>query len=547
MDLPLTTFTGHLKRLNLSTLDSDARLVFNFAVPGFSSTPTTNLPPQAHALGVGVTEITDAIYGKANRRRYAPGATMDSGRYYSVAKSAGGDDGGTMRDEIAAYRDPAVTGHCAVLDHGRVEDLRSTALFNETVDGQRRLDMILDPNDSKLSIYAYSERRLLAELGPATTERMRKCYACDESQFLVGKGLRWRDPVAGEIKPCLALSLDWDHSHDTIDRVLDLRQRDTQRWFADKFASGIPGLTRLPLPPGEFLNLTGRLMNPRLGGGFYTTAVGLWAVRNSIAGIIYPSARSDVRVLWDEHGNLLDWGGWSFVDLRDKAESRMADHFDHYAGLRGNIRHESWMQDEEFVDLGQELMFMQHTMNIKVPNGFEVEQVRTLNDKLHHDNYAGLKSRWRADILPLDSEDERVLKHLQLLIFVEQEQYTERHEARLLAAENSHHRRSLDVCDCCNIELAMAEANFALGRYLYLSPFRDVLESRFQEALGIERGRSMVEKEFAENDTIFALCAGCTDAYIAPADQEIGREAARAWVNGADVQAGALATAPSQH
>src|SRR5512133_17276 len=96
MEIPFSTFQGHVKHLSLEGFNEIGRRAFSRAFPGIFV--TRDWPTQ-------VEQIADYVSGDPNPpRRYAP-FFLERERYCAVAQDAGGDDGGTLLREVLAYRD----------------------------------------------------------------------------------------------------------------------------------------------------------------------------------------------------------------------------------------------------------------------------------------------------------------------------------------------------------------------------------------------------------------------------------------------------------
>lgn len=113
-----------------------------------------------------------------------------------------------------------------------------------------------------------------------------------------------------------------------IERVLDLRQPETARWFAYYFSRLVVGpdernglrdwLRCGPQRPelDSIEQLLPTLMTQERGGGMFCQMVGTWLRNHGVNGMIFPSVRNDPMVEVKD-GQVVDWRGWNFVDYRD--------------------------------------------------------------------------------------------------------------------------------------------------------------------------------------------------------------------------------------
>ena len=67
--------------------------------------------------------------------------------------------------------------------------------------------------------------------------------------------------------------------------------------------------------PGAFGELLPTLVEAGPGGAIFCQAVGAWMGGKGVAGLVYPSARRDVR--FKKQGDRIRFEGWNFVDYRD--------------------------------------------------------------------------------------------------------------------------------------------------------------------------------------------------------------------------------------
>jgi hypothetical protein len=133
--------------------------------------------------------------------------------------------------------------------------------------------------------------------------------------------------------------------------VVDLRMPDTQAWFFEQFVSleqdiGLRGhldaqtstevATFKYHKPRDFIDLLPTLVMPGIGGSTFHQGVGAWLRSNQVAGLVFPSARSDVylKLLSEEGADqrrrlTFEFSGWNFVDYRDSGPADWDPLFGH--------------------------------------------------------------------------------------------------------------------------------------------------------------------------------------------------------------------------
>lgn len=118
---------------------------------------------------------------------------------------------------------------------------------------------------------------------------------------------------------------------DSARAFIDLRQHAAQAWLHRFFREGDGAVlvkdARTPVP--DFLGMLPALVYPEFGGSGFTKGLGSWMRSVGVAGLVYPSARSDAAAVYDGALGLHGWHGWNFVDYRDAEflPDRLA-HFD---------------------------------------------------------------------------------------------------------------------------------------------------------------------------------------------------------------------------
>ena len=216
------------------------------------------------------------------RRRFAGdmrGALLlDRGRYYTLCEDERGSDYGTLANELNSYCDPRRSGF---------------GLANDT----KQPNPSQDDHSSSLTIYIAN-----APGAPSS--------ALHEAQR---RGLLPLD------KERAAIVIPYTVSELSIQKVLDLRYPETRAWLVKEFSNGKPDwLTYSGRTPPEgfgFYSFLPSLMSRSNGGDDLTDLIGAYLRSNGVEGLIFPSARSDVFVVFN-NGQYVRSGGWNLVDYR---------------------------------------------------------------------------------------------------------------------------------------------------------------------------------------------------------------------------------------
>jgi hypothetical protein len=315
-NIPFTTFFGSLKQLRLSAIEPIQARLFRETFPSFFS--IIDPPENSKDLKRLVESASPKFqYREATElpRRFAGEPALRRGCYYSVCRSGSGDDGGTLRNEVCAYRDPNISGRVYVLD-------------------------------------------LSLEKNPFTGENMEALLVCWSSPT---KSKLAQDLLASKSKPdeqqILVLEFPYDVIEVVLDNIVDLRFPHVRKWFYETFSSeqkdgsiawilgqrlknAITPLrkdvesscvtkssrfhvqAKIPPVPTCFAEMLPTLMNPDLGGGSPADsgsslqAIGTWMRQNDVKALIYPSARCDVSVEIVD-GKIAAFSGWNLVDYRN--------------------------------------------------------------------------------------------------------------------------------------------------------------------------------------------------------------------------------------
>jgi hypothetical protein len=248
-------------------------------------------------------------------------------RYYTVCADSLGNDYGTLRNELRAYRDPVRTGMVDVLDFGLGETVLLVGDREIEFDRSSDLGVVLDNPKLLAELLEHAPHEVVESSDGKVVALVKFPYRIDRVEF---------------------------------PRALDLRAPTARAWFAEQFSKPnddwiwpqrireMSGLSEVPDPPQTILSMYERsdgqapvprnfvemlptLLNQLRGGGDQpwggTTlmAIGEWLRNRDVDALIYPASRSDAFVIY-EKGELRDFGGWCLVDYR-RHEGDMYGHF----------------------------------------------------------------------------------------------------------------------------------------------------------------------------------------------------------------------------
>lgn len=281
--IPTVDFKGWLKSHQPTDRDEIGDLLFNHSFPGFQD--SEEMPEldtiQAATLKVGREQGFETLdtTSKSNRRRYAGDWAglqfLDRGRYSSVCMDEEGTDGNTLVNEFNAYLKPANNGF---------------AMTGYAVADNKMVPTKLWVGLSDLDRLPSSGIALAREAGLIGPE-------VQALRYELGTTVGMRE----------------------IDNIFDLRYPEAREWLVE-FAKGDGDwLTFKGHPPPRdagFFALFPTLMDTRTGGNDFTDQLANYLRYHGVQAMIYPSARSNVAVHW-ENGELLGFAGWSLVDWSD--------------------------------------------------------------------------------------------------------------------------------------------------------------------------------------------------------------------------------------
>lgn len=316
----LSTCRLILKQITPEDLVDDGLAAMSACFTGFTEPPNEDYVRQGNELAAKRFGNLDVARDAdpTTARRFAGDPSLDRGRYFTLCKDSNGNDEGTLVRELLAYHNPQKSGLVTVID-----------------------PTVPEHHDKvPLALRGYPLRSLLLLYPP-----------------IGGRPHPFTTRFTTEAKP-LYVTLPMRVSEAEIDRVIDLRRPDTANWFAASLSqlnwsdflpdpkvfeqtedrSGwihISGYNPSGYDPSKFqqptdfiafpfkppLNSFGHLLPALLcqsiGGGRGAAQIaGLWLRKLGVNGLIFPSARSDSRVLVQD-GEVVEWSGFNLVDYRN--------------------------------------------------------------------------------------------------------------------------------------------------------------------------------------------------------------------------------------
>jgi len=267
MSIPLTLFRDWVKQISSEDLNILGRSAIEQAFPQFLGSN----PDAEEMRGLDLlAEKLDVVYRRIRSvRRFEGDESLPRERYFSICQGPDGRDGGTLVRELLAY----AGSDCLVA----VSDLLDP----------RRHDIFRGlPDRPALAIAFFS-------IPPTGTLRA----------FFLEKA---REGIPTVVVPYRLFPL-------TLESVVDLRARSVQHWFFRTFRKGDELFTKLaPSSVNRFEQMLPSLMDGRLGGNEFCNGVGHWLRHRGVRGFVFPSARSNVGVTYN-NGDTVQFYGWNLV------------------------------------------------------------------------------------------------------------------------------------------------------------------------------------------------------------------------------------------
>jgi hypothetical protein len=305
-DLPkLTTFRGWLRSHRQDELNVWGEAALKLAFPLFmvewTEQKLTHVAENLHPL------CKTLVLQTRQYRRFA-GYNLERGSYYSLIRDDTGNDFGTLAAELNAYRDRADQDI-----YVEVFDKLSPSILGQIAGSPKFREAI--------------ESCVIVAMFPASRLRL-----AVEQYGVIGQG-RMSDPNLAshltENRLVYLMLLPIVAKHE-IQRVVDLRDPETRETFYQIFAVGRIGKAEPSYyrPLGKnissFIGMVPELIDPHPGGatggqGGPLQAIGDYLRGKAVAGLVYPSARTDSYVEF-KNGEMSDFGGWNFVDFRNSPQ-----------------------------------------------------------------------------------------------------------------------------------------------------------------------------------------------------------------------------------
>ena len=270
------------------------RVILDFFAGGFADPPGDPPPIERDAPIALMEQAGFTIHvDRSIQRRFAGDATLPRSRYFTVCHTADGNDGGTLVNELTAYGQPLRSGPVDIIDTS-VPSPEADHLRRYLRAGTAAVFFLVSESDifpSPLHTVAGIDSAVRVGIVPLAITRVR------------------------------------------LDRVIDLRVPSTADWFTREFTRLRNPSTGMPVfvtagPLDEFADLLPALLAQDLGSGAGVTQLaGLWLRRLGADAVIFPSARSDLRVDV-RNGTVIDSYGWNLVDYRRTPEPLMEIGFD---------------------------------------------------------------------------------------------------------------------------------------------------------------------------------------------------------------------------
>jgi hypothetical protein len=292
-----------LKQINPADLSDLGREALNQAFTGFyDEVQETQVAQEAHEF-FNSSEFGEFKLSHASEkvqpgesksyRRYAGDSGLPRGRYYSVCSDEGGNDNGTLLQEIRAYHNPLKAEQVLVLD-STLPEWHEEAF---KMGGNHSPHLIIK------FVPIWGEKPKFARL---QLSKMNK---------------------EGDV---LQVYLPMRVTREVRKNVLDLRQPEAAEWFTREF-------TRLPSNPdspvkivdtrpplNSFFELLPTLLEQGLGGSDQLNAAGTWLRALGAEGLIFPSARTDASVTF-QRKKIASFTGFNFVDYSNAPRPRLME------------------------------------------------------------------------------------------------------------------------------------------------------------------------------------------------------------------------------
>lgn len=271
---------GYVKQIKVSNLDNRTRKLIDECFPHFSGNQEIADSLSKGGFKIGMYSKGSHPVASGRMRRFAGGANLSGGRYYSLCGDSSGYDGGTLVWELMSYWNAG------------------SKWFPELIDSTVHKDA-----DTKL-------RKQIPWLDkPYLMLRAYEIIKSAKTEMWLGKAV--------------AIVMPLEIAKVEIHNVVDLRLPGTQDWFCEFFGhleadAGERGtgpdqkIVIIKDAPKSFKDMLPTLLTPSPGGTSFHDAVGAWLRNHDVNGLVFPSARRNVNVrsradIVEKHD------GWNFV------------------------------------------------------------------------------------------------------------------------------------------------------------------------------------------------------------------------------------------
>lgn len=293
MQMPLSTFVGTLRQISPSSLGASEKAILQACAPHFLplsdeererwfDAQKSNIDP--NVAWVFVPSRPHRRYSGDFFSDFMDEYRLDFGSYYSVCIRQSGFDNGTLAAELNAYRSTDVDFLVFFFDG-----------FDETLTSRLGL-----PGGAHIGVFVTDPSKLVPHVPKDAPEELRQIL---QQAVDSGVAFYW--------------SVHTDVSEARIEGVLDLRQLDAQEWFFQTFVP--QGFTNQNAR--EFADILPELLQQDLGGSpgsnMRLQAIGAYLRDAGVNSLIYPSARNDVGVAYQD-GVPVRWRGWNLVRYRGR-------------------------------------------------------------------------------------------------------------------------------------------------------------------------------------------------------------------------------------
>jgi hypothetical protein len=293
IEIPLKTFSGYVKQLETSFKYPEMEKYFNLCFSQFREIDEM----YADLKRDGIENLSSAAGSEYNfgfrPRRFSGGPGLRPNSYFTICQDSEFHDYGTLRDEMVAYYSGSSGITVSIFDPnietGVMEFLRESGQISE--------------DDLKYPFYFIVYKIESNSTAAASTTGLGE-----------------------DVKPGSSIAMTYGvrQYKVEIDKVVDLRDPETQKWFTDTFVAlelqsedVTSAITNVYFPAKKPINNFGELIPVILslvtGGGIvFTQAIGQWLRKHDVRGLVFPSSRSNSFNKVNK-GELIESGGWNLV------------------------------------------------------------------------------------------------------------------------------------------------------------------------------------------------------------------------------------------